>query len=152
VAANLSTIDDSLKRNGAARIAAGRLRALRRAADLFGFHLAPLDLRQHSGIHERVIAEPFRVGTRRDGYANLDEAERRNWLSAELELPRLLRAPHFDYNEETSKELRILDTAAALQGRRGCTVLSTYIISNTASRSWCCSKKPFDASGAAVQA
>ena len=93
-AADLGTVDDALRRNGAARIAHGRLRTLRRALDVFGFHLAPLDLRQHSGVHERVIAELFRIGTRRDGYVELDEAGRQGWLIDELGLPRPLRSPY----------------------------------------------------------
>ena len=129
-AADLGTVDDALRRNGAARIAHGRLRTLRRALDVFGFHLAPLDLRQHSGVHERVIAELFRIGTRRDGYVELDEAGRQGWLIDELELPRLLRSPYFAYSSDTMKELRILDTAAALQRRHGRAALPTYIVSN----------------------
>jgi phosphoenolpyruvate carboxylase len=130
LAGDLDIIADSLARHGSTRIAHGRLRALRRAVDVFGFHLAPLDLRQHSGVHEGVIAELYRVGTRRDGYVDLDEAERRRWLIAQLELPRLLRSPHFEYSNDTMKELRILDTAAALQRRHGRAPLPTYIISN----------------------
>ena len=77
---DLQTIADSLTRNGSARVAAGRLRGLRRAVQVFGFYLAPLDLRQHSGIHEQVIAELFQVGAQREGYGALDESERRRWL------------------------------------------------------------------------
>ena len=91
----LQTIADSLTRNGSARVAAGRLRALRRAVQVFGFHLAPLDLRQHSRVHERAVAELFRVGAERQNYGALDEAERRRWLLEELMLPRLLRSPYF---------------------------------------------------------
>ena len=47
----------------AAILARGRLRALRRAVDVFGFHLAPLDLRQNSDVHERTVAELFAAAT-----------------------------------------------------------------------------------------
>ena len=50
------------------RIATGRLRALIRAAQVFGFHLAPLDMRQHSGVHEQVVAELFPRRRAREGY------------------------------------------------------------------------------------
>ena len=43
--------------NGGAIVARGRLRALQRAVDVFGFHLAPIDLRQNSDVHERTVAE-----------------------------------------------------------------------------------------------
>jgi phosphoenolpyruvate carboxylase len=128
---DLDVIAASLARNGAARIARGRVRALRRAAQVFGFHLAPLDLRQHSGVHEAVVAELFRVGAHRSGYAQLDETQRREWLLAELAVPRLLRSPFVGYSEDTERELRILDTAAQLQQRFGAQALPNYIISNS---------------------
>ena len=111
---DLQTIADSLTRNGSARVAAGRLRGLRRAVQVFGFHLAPLDLRQHSGIHEQVIAELFQVGAQREGYGALDESERRRWLLGELTLPRLLRSPYFAYSTETKRELEIFNAAAEI--------------------------------------
>ena len=59
---DLEAISQSLHQNGSARIARGRLRILKRAAQVFGFHLAPLDMRQHSGVHEQVVAELFLLG------------------------------------------------------------------------------------------
>ena len=127
---DLETIADSLARNGSARIARGRLRNLTRAAQVFGFHLAPLDMRQHSGVHEKVVAELFLLGARREGYDQLPEEERRRWLLGELAVPRLLRSPFVTYTEDTLKELRIVDTAADLQRRYGEQAMPNYIISN----------------------
>jgi phosphoenolpyruvate carboxylase len=103
---------------------------LRHAVRIFGFHLTALDMRQHSGVHEAVIAELFRLGARRGGYPAIDEEERRRWLLAELEIPRLLRSPYLDYSEDTQRELAILDTAASLQKRFGEHALPHWIISN----------------------
>jgi phosphoenolpyruvate carboxylase len=128
---DLEVISDSLTRNRAGRLAAGRLRALIRAAQVFGFHLAPLDLRQHSGVLEQVVAELFEAGAYRPGYLALGEEERRRWLLEELAIPRLLRSPHLAYGELTTSELRILDTAAELQRRYGARALPNHIISNT---------------------
>ena len=50
--------------NGGGILARGRLRALRRAVDVFGFHLAPLDMRQNSDVHERTVAELFAAAIR----------------------------------------------------------------------------------------
>ena len=55
--ADLDVLYRSLFANGSALIARGRLRALRRAVEAFGFHLAALDLRQNSHVHERTSAE-----------------------------------------------------------------------------------------------
>ncbi|HKI92671.1 MAG TPA: phosphoenolpyruvate carboxylase, partial [Gaiellaceae bacterium] len=47
-AADLDVLDRSLRSNRGARIADGALAALRRRVELFGFHLAELDLRIHA--------------------------------------------------------------------------------------------------------
>jgi len=86
-------------------------------------------MRQHSGVHEQVVAELFALGARRQGYAALPEAERRAWLLEELRLPRLLRSPYLSYSEEVGKELAILDTAAGMHRRYGAEALPNYVIS-----------------------
>jgi phosphoenolpyruvate carboxylase len=128
-AADLTVIAESLEANDGARIAGGRLRALRRAVDVFGFHLATLDMRQHSAVHESVIDELFARGARKPGYANLPESERRAWLLKELQVPRPLRSSHIDYSEATRKEFTIIDTARRLQQRFGRHALANYIVS-----------------------
>ena len=60
--ADLAVIAQSLERTNAGIVARGRLRALQRAVDVFGFHLAPIDLRQNSDVHERTVAEIVRGG------------------------------------------------------------------------------------------
>ena len=127
---DLEAISQSLAANGSRRIARGRLRNLKRAAEVFGFHLAPLDMRQHSGIHEKVVAELFLLGAHREGYDQLPEEERRRWLLAELTVPRLLRSPFVTYTEDTLRELRIVDAAADLHQRYGVQAIPNYIISN----------------------
>src|SRR5262249_46520462 len=52
--ADLDILYRSLTANGSATLARGRLRSLRRAANTFGFHLAGIDLRQNSEVHERA--------------------------------------------------------------------------------------------------
>ena len=66
-----SIIHRSLSSNGSGSLARGRLRKLRRAVDVFGFHLASIDLRQNSDVHERVIAELFEKAVPGTGYAEL---------------------------------------------------------------------------------
>jgi phosphoenolpyruvate carboxylase len=131
LADDLSVVSQSLSSNGSGRIARGRLRALRRAVDVFGFHLAALDMRQHSGVHESVIAELFLRGAGRGGYAELPEHERRAWLLDELQVPRPLWSQFLDYTDATRDELRIIDTAARLQQRFGKRALVNYIVSKT---------------------
>lgn len=127
--ADLDVIAESLTANGGARIASGRLRDLRRAVEVFGFYLCPLDMRQHSGVHERVVAELLaRSGSDVD-YARLSEPAKITLLLQEIAMPRPLRSPHLEYSEEARSELAILDTVAAAHRRYGPQVLPNYIIS-----------------------
>ena len=128
---DLEIIIDSLAENHSNRIAGGRLRALRRAVDVFGFHLAALDMRQHSGVHESVVAELFLRGAGKSGYAQLPEDERRAWLLDELQVPRPLRSQFLDYSEATRNELAIIDMAADLRRRFGVEAVENYIVSMT---------------------
>ncbi|MBE9609043.1 phosphoenolpyruvate carboxylase [Chitinilyticum piscinae] len=130
LAADLAVVANSLKAHGAAKIAAGRLRRLQRAVSVFGFHMAPIDMRQHSGMHEKVISELFnRAGL--EDYQSLDEHSRRVVLLRELASPRPLICPYdVEYSEDVQKELNILKAAAEIQAQYGEEVLPNYIISN----------------------
>ena len=129
--ADLQIIHDSLVENGAAALTEGRLRKLRRAVECFGFHLAHLDLRQNSSIHEIVLAELFEVVAPGTDYANLDEDARIDLLTAELANKRPLVHPRATYGETTASELAILQSAHEGHQRYGKSAIVTAIISNT---------------------
>src|SRR5262249_5894801 len=127
--ADLDTIDRSLTENGSAALARGRLRALRRAADVFGFHLASLDLRQNADVHERVMAELIDAAGLGVDYRALDEAGRVELLAHELGNMRPLSSPHLSYGEETTAELAMLAVAADAHRRYGRLAMPHYVIS-----------------------
>ena len=58
--ADLSTIERSLNAGGGAFTAAGDLRDVIRQVEVFGFHFATLDIRQHARVHRAALAEVFR--------------------------------------------------------------------------------------------
>ncbi|MGH6982958.1 MAG: phosphoenolpyruvate carboxylase [Stellaceae bacterium] len=128
-AADLAVIHDSLVANGSAVLARGRLRDLRRALDVFGFHLAALDLRQNANVHERVVAELFEAAAPGTDYRGLDEDERIAVLTAELATARPLVSPSVAYSEETASELGVLRAAAEAQRRYGKSAIANYVIS-----------------------
>lgn len=135
-AQDLQVIADSLRAQKGGRIAQLRLDGLRQAVEVFGFHLASLDLRQSSDVHERVLAELLRAAdVRIDGkpvdYTALTEDERVALLRAELSEVRPLVSPWITYSPETEKELAILRAAA--QGRRlyGDQAIAQIIVSHT---------------------
>jgi len=128
-AADLEIIRRSLEAHDSALLARGRLRRLRRAVDVFGFHLAAVDLRQNSDVHQRVVSELFGAARPDVDYSSLDEAGRVRVLAEELATPRLLSSPYVDYSAETRSELAILQTAAQMHQRYGTACIPNYVIS-----------------------
>ncbi|HEV7873393.1 MAG TPA: phosphoenolpyruvate carboxylase, partial [Enterovirga sp.] len=132
---DLDVIDASLRANGSGILAGGRLRRLRRAADCFGFHLATLDLRQSSSIHEEVVAELLEAVTPSLGYRDMDEDQRVACLLQELRTPRPLTSPFRRYSELASGELAVFRAARDAQGSIGRGIIRTCIISQCQSAS-----------------
>ena len=128
--ADLDIIAQSLTDNGSAALAARRLRPLERAVEVFGFHLASLDLRQNSGVHEQVVAELLRSAGVHADYAALAEPERIALLERELGGARLLYSRHLEYSATVSSELEILQAAADVHERFGTVAIQNYIISH----------------------
>ncbi len=132
-AADLDTLARGLAAQGAGLLAQGTLHALRRQAGVFGFHLAPIDLRQDAGTHEQVVAELLaRAGVEAD-YAGLDEAARVALLARELGGPRPLRSPHLEYSALVKSELAILGAAAQGLQRFGPRAVPHTVISHCTS-------------------
>src|SRR3954468_601957 len=73
LAADLKLVQQSLKAHGSGVPARGRLRNLRRGVAAFGFHLATIDLRQNSAVHERTVAELFETTCAGLSYRQLSE-------------------------------------------------------------------------------
>ena len=111
----------------------GALGRLIRAVDLFGFHLATLDLRQNSAVHERVVAELLRVAGVEADYLALDEPARGALLRRELAGPRLLASPFATYGNETAGELAIYRAAADAHRAYGPAAIRRHIVSMTKS-------------------
>ncbi|NOT44903.1 MAG: phosphoenolpyruvate carboxylase, partial [Acidobacteria bacterium] len=108
-----------------------RLAPLERAVQVFGFHLATLDLRQHAGVHEAVVAELLRVARVEPDYASLDEPSRRARLTALLDEARPLRVRGAEYSARLRDELEILEAAADVRRRYGPQAIRHTIVSHT---------------------
>jgi phosphoenolpyruvate carboxylase len=128
-------MSDSLRAEGASRLADGQLKDALRRAEVFGFHLARLDLRQHSQVHEGVVAEILRAAGVVEDYLALDEEGRIAVLVRELTDPRPLVRPHEEYSPETAEALAVFDCARRLQGELGRGACDVYIVSMTAGAS-----------------
>jgi phosphoenolpyruvate carboxylase len=127
--ADLDILDRSLISNNSGVIARGRLRLLRRAVDCFGFHLASLDMRQNSAVHERTVAELLDAATPGMSYLALNEEARIALLASELRNARPLTSAFVKYSDETLGELAVFHAAAEAHGRFGVDVIRQCIIS-----------------------
>ncbi|HMC15546.1 MAG TPA: phosphoenolpyruvate carboxylase, partial [Albitalea sp.] len=129
--ADLRVIEASLATHSAQALAGPRLQPLMRAVQVFGFHLATVDLRQSSDKHEAVVAELLKVAKVEPDYSALAEAQRRELLLRMLDDARPLRVHGAHYSEHAVSELTIFETALAMLSRYGRDALRHYIISHT---------------------
>jgi phosphoenolpyruvate carboxylase len=127
--ADLDTLHRSLISNNSRVIARGRLRSLRRAVDCFGFHLARLDMRQNSAVHERTVAELIDAANPGMSYLALNEEARIELLARELGNARPLISSFVKYSEETLDELAVFRAAAEAHAKYGADVIPQCIIS-----------------------
>ncbi|WP_441234785.1 phosphoenolpyruvate carboxylase [Bradyrhizobium sp. 930_D9_N1_4] len=127
--ADLDVLHRSLISNNARVIARGRLRLLRRAVDCFGFHLARLDIRQNSAVHERTIAELMDAANPGMSYLALGEDARISLLTNELRSTRSLVSPFVKYSDETMGELNVFHAAAEAHAKFGSDAIPQCIIS-----------------------
>jgi len=129
--ADLLEIRDGLHKVGLADPADdGPLAELILRARVFGLHMASLDLRQHSAVHERVVAELLKAGGVQESYASLDEPARLAILRAELVNPRPLLRRGAELSEESAEILAMLEVVAQAQSREPDSVRA-YVVSMT---------------------
>jgi phosphoenolpyruvate carboxylase len=129
--ADLRVIEASLLTHHGAALAEQRLHPLIRAVEVFGFHLATVDLRQSSDQHELVIAELLAQARIEPDYASLTEAAKRAVLVRLLQDARPLRVIGASYSAHTLGELAIFETAQRMLCLYGKQAIRHYIISHT---------------------
>lgn len=110
----LRVIQESLAAGGAARIAYGDLQDFVWQVETFGFHLAELEVRQHSQVHRETLEE----------------------IDAAVEAGRLLPDGSLDRTELSARAqevLAVFDAIADIQARYGVPAVRRYIVSFTTS-------------------
>lgn len=127
--ADLRSVEDSLSTHAASALAESRVAPVRRSVEIFGFHLASLDLRQGSEVHETVLAELLSVAGVVADYRALGETERVALLASELSHARLLSSRWVDYSDLTRGELAVVAEAGRVCARLGTRALPHYVIS-----------------------
>lgn len=130
-ATDLAVIEDSLRAHHGQALIPARLAPLRRAVQVFGFHLATVDLRQNSDRHEETLTEILRVARIVSDYARLEEVEKQTLLLRLLRDPRPLRIPGISYSARTESELAVFAAARDMRTMLGGDSIRHYVISHT---------------------
>jgi phosphoenolpyruvate carboxylase len=130
---DLRVIEQSLLDTKGGHLIGMRLAGLIRAVQVFGFHLATIDLRQSSDKHEEVIAELLARARIEADYSALDESAKRTLLLQVLGESRPLRVVGASYSAHAQSELAIFEAAKTARQRFGAAAIFHYIISHTES-------------------
>ena len=129
--ADLKTLQTSLLAHHGGALVHQRLAPLMRTVEVFGFHLATVDLRQSSDQHERVLAELLATARVCPDYAALSEAAKRALLLQLLNEARPLRVVGASYSDWTRSELAIFEAAHDIRAQYGAQAIRHCIISHT---------------------
>ncbi len=128
--ADLELVRESLLADGERDVAGRQLATLIRQVQVFGFHFAALDVRQHSERHAAALGELLlATGLLQEDYSTLNETERIRVLEDLLRDPRILAIHDVKLSESTS---HLLETFASMRRAReefGHGAVTCYIIS-----------------------
>lgn len=128
---DLKVIDCSLRHHYADYVADTYIKKTIRQVELFGFHTATLDIRQHSQEHENAMTEILAHMNIVEDYSALSEEEKINLLADLLNDPRPLTSSHFKYSENTHECLEVYRTIYRAQKEYGKNCINSYLISMT---------------------
>jgi phosphoenolpyruvate carboxylase len=130
--ADLRRIERSLRSGSGGLTAASDLADFIRRVEVFGFHYARLDIREHAKVHRAALQEIYAdLGVCAD-YAALPEAERVSLLAAQIADHRPLIPTDIDgFSEGTRETLTTFRTLRAALGGRHRGAVRTYIVSGT---------------------
>ncbi|CAG7657154.1 phosphoenolpyruvate carboxylase [Paenibacillus allorhizosphaerae] len=128
---DLKIIERSLRNHFADFIADSYIAKLIRQVELFGFHLASLDVRQHSKEHESAMTEILQKMSICPNYAELSEEQKIELLTNILNEPRPITSPYLNYSESTKECLDVYRVIQKAQQEFGRQCISSYLISMT---------------------
>jgi phosphoenolpyruvate carboxylase len=129
---DLRLLQSALMAYGAEFIAENDVQTVIRTIQVFGFHLARLDIRQNSRFHELALAQLMdAAGLDGDTFLQADEAQRLAFLEQELRSPRPFTLPCTQIGPEAEKVVHCLKTVAEHVDRYGIEGIGALIVSMT---------------------
>jgi len=133
--ADLAILETSLRRVNCLRLVHRQVRPLRDKLNIFGFHLASLDIRQNSAYHDTALAQLLSAAGIPDGanFAHWDETRRCDFLTKELESPRPFVFEKLSVGAEADSVLNTYRVLNRHINRYGSDGLGSLIISMTRS-------------------
>ncbi|MFK7910312.1 MAG: phosphoenolpyruvate carboxylase [Akkermansiaceae bacterium] len=131
--ADLDLLENTLEQVGASRTSRGVIFPLKRLAEVFGLHLATLDIRQNSPFHDKAAVQMFQaVGiSDADGFPDWSEEKRVEFLLAELKNERPWRAWEAEEDSEISKVMGCYTSIRRHTRLYGMDCLGPYVVSMT---------------------
>ncbi len=133
---DLELIQRSLLQNNGRRLAEGRFARLAQQARIFGFHLASMDIRQHSGRHQEAVAELlhryYRPRDPQFDYMSMSEIDQARLLVEEIKSPRPLMAC-LQFSDTTNETVAIFRLIRQAHEKIAPQAICAYIISMTTS-------------------
>ncbi|MCS6970891.1 MAG: phosphoenolpyruvate carboxylase [Planctomycetota bacterium] len=134
--ADLGVLRRALVAVGAQRLVDSELAPVERAVECFGFHLAALDVRQNSAVHDAALSELLQAaGIAAADWPRWSEKERLALLDAELRTPRPLVHPDTPLGEQARRVVEALRVLARHRATYGSDGLGALIVSMTRSLS-----------------
>lgn len=132
--ADLNLVLEALKADGKEAHTLAPLESLIVCVEIFGFHLASIDLRQDSSINEACVAELLAQAKVEEDYSQLDEASKVQCILHQLtQEPRRLSSALNQPSDILNREMAIYQAVADLQNRLGHRIIKRHIISHTTS-------------------
>jgi phosphoenolpyruvate carboxylase len=130
--ADLRCVEASLCQGQGALTAGSDLRDVIRQVEVFGFHFARLDIREHAAVHRRALAEIYGALRVCEDYEGLPEEDRVALLQAQIADRRPLIPTDIDrFSEPTRDTIRTFRTLRTTLEDRDRGAIQTYIVSGS---------------------
>ena len=130
--ADLQLVERSLRDHHGGFVADGELHDLVRQVEVFGFHFARLDVREHAQRHRNALAEILSVLGVHEAYEGMPETERMALLAREIAERRpLIPGDLSGFSGETREVVETFRTIHSLLTGDHAGAMQAYIVSHT---------------------